>query len=196
MNRPTFLLIITCLLAASCTFQTQPKTASILADDFFSLNVPLGFQPTGDLHDYAQIQLQNTKQNGFIVGIREEKTEMKTRNLRLDLPSYTHFSCQNIASALDKVSRSLEVEHDLGGLPCIYAEIEGSRQLGEETLEVVYILSVIETENAWYQLVSWTDRENAPQMAEDMQLIACSFRELEGSVNNAEVLDGGAQAGE
>jgi len=139
----------------------------------YAMHVADYMNQRNDLNDVASLQYANGEKELYLVVIEENKEKELDSNY--DLQSYYAYVAQNLsANQLDSKQVTPPKSLKINNKESLQWEITGL--FGE--VSVFYIITVIETEKYFYQILMWTMEQNRQQYYKDMQQMIQSFQEL------------------
>lgn len=156
---------------------------TISTNSYFDIDIPTKMSADGDLNSSASVQyayveeVAGTVKELYMIVIMETKEEIESYELDMefDALSYGEISANNLESGLDTyeiLTKEPKVE-SINGIDCVKYEMEGT--LGD--VGVFYKLGVFEGENAFYQVLTWTIKDQKSEFIGDMDKMIASFKE-------------------
>lgn len=179
-------LLIPLFLGACSSDRLGGAYKEVKATEGFAVELPAQLERTHELHDFAGLQFANEKEGVYLIGIVEPKKALRNLHLYYNLEDYAHTLNHRVGMGMDTFTVSLQHKMQVDSLPCITSDIFGTIYGGPEPLEVYYNVSVFETPDHFFQLVSWTDRDYLPDFKPTLEQIVCSVQNLP---ENTEGLD-------
>lgn len=189
------------LLLTACFGGQREALKEVTVNNQYSIQIPQSMERTNELHDFAQLQFADEERGYFLIGIEEDKQELRKLQLFYGLDDYAHFVTRTVADGLDTVNVVMQNEQTVNGFACVSTDLFGALTSGAEPVEVFYRLMVLESSSHFYQLITWTSREQYPLFRPIANSIECSFAELEpsqaeGPASEPELLQGAGSAAE
>ncbi|MBN8702612.1 MAG: hypothetical protein J0M08_06080 [Bacteroidetes bacterium] len=168
-------ILLLIIISALCACTTPIKYSDVKVNNQFSIHVPDFMQPTNEIHQKAALQYQNLEKEFYLLVINESKEQMKAYDLDYDLDSYY----KNIVSTpfteqLKNGKVSMPGRMDIHGKKALISEITGNIN----NADIYYKLTVIESPEHFYQVVTWTKAENKEKMSLVMDSVIQSFKEI------------------
>lgn len=139
---------------------------SIIVDQQFSLEIPDYLERQESMNSDAPLQRANVYESTYLIGRYDTLPEGE-----LDLEAYYLNTFQQI---LPGVPVPYPDTIQIDGKLALHVQTRGS--FSNRTL--IYDLTLIQSENFLYQILSWTEEKEAPKYLDDMERIWRSFREL------------------
>ena len=164
-------------MLSACSIGQKRVDQKIEVNDAVSFTLPGEFMPDNRLHDFAPIQFFNSQSSIYLVGLEDEKSQLKTFYKNYDLDDYTEFVVTTVGQSLDTFTVTSTQEIVVNDLPCSLTQIEGQVFHGPETVELSYQVAVLEGYKSFYQLVSWSKSEMSPQSSDYLCSIVGTFQE-------------------
>lgn len=163
------------------------------AGSTFQVHLPANFLPAQDLHEHAVLQVSDEKNGFYIIGLREDKEDLKDMRLRYSLEDYAWFVETQLTKGLDTLQVDRQGLIDINGLSGDRFAFTAFQSTKTGPSEVWMRACVIESQHAFYQIVGWTSADQAHFMAPVMEQVECSFVELLPGKESEEVQPGGAE---
>lgn len=165
---PLILLFVTGLACAQTTVFTEKKVGHV-----FSISVPDYLQETRGLNDAASFQYQNELKQAYTMVIDDSKSGLLSVGITFSSPEEYYRSIETFYLAEgDDVTQALQ-----------YIAVNGQKAVQIsfvrhfDQVDLAYLMTVIETPNYFYQIVSWTTVENGNSLMPDFKKIAQSLKE-------------------
>jgi hypothetical protein len=167
--RILFLLLM--LSLASCS----PGHHEVKVNDLYAITLPADMKPVADLHEDASLQQSDASRPLYVVVIDESKEEMQKHELDYDLEIYfENIVSRKLVESLPEVSIAPPRKTTLAGASALVTDVTGKTA----SEDIYYKIAVIETPNAFYQVLTWTQGAKRKEMEPEMEKIVNSFREL------------------
>ncbi|MGF1670758.1 MAG: hypothetical protein ACFCU6_09930 [Balneolaceae bacterium] len=161
-------LIFSLVLFPSLIYCQQDNYKNYISlDEKFSLNVPAEWYDL-ELNDEAIIQVGNEVLEQYLILLSDEKIDLYGWNLQKH--SYMTFS-QIISNLQDPIINGPKY-FKINNYDSVQHEVEGAF----ENFKVVYIHTVIETEDSFSQILTWTLKSKFSSNEEVFRNVIASFR--------------------
>ncbi|MGS4345376.1 hypothetical protein ACKUSY_07235 [Myroides odoratus] len=172
------------LLVVLVGCNSKPTYTEIVQDDTFSIHVPTTMQKTRALNGEATLQLQNVKEELYLIVIKENKKEIdelfkataiagEGEDIFGDFSETTLEYLTSTVEELDPEELKLQ-ESMLNNLPVRMVDFT-ARVSG---LDVYYKFSAFEGKENYYQVLTWTMKEYKDKNQEVMNQMIDSFKEV------------------
>ncbi|NOK59239.1 MAG: hypothetical protein GFH27_549283n300 [Chloroflexi bacterium AL-W] len=149
-------------------------TKTVVATDGQSqINVPRVWQERADLNDEAEIQAANPLREQYVIVLTESKADFE--GFDVDLPAYAEIIRDNFVDSVGEISVTNEQTLSINGNDAIQYELRGT----VDDLDVVYWMTGIESDENYYQVLSWTLTEYAARNEPVLQDVVQSFQPLQ-----------------
>lgn len=169
----SFILAIALL---ACTHQA--KFTNVNINNKYAIQLPEYMQPATELHTDASLQYKNEEKDIYTIVIDENKNEMQNYNLKYNLDTYFKaVASQPFVESIEHGKISAPVKRQINGSTAMVAEITGDINQNP----VYYKIAVIETNNSFYQILTWTSAGNKESYTHDIDQTIDSFKELQNS---------------
>lgn len=173
MGKRVLIIIAFACILFSCS--TKPVFHEVTINGQYSVQLPEYLQPCSDIHPDASLQYQNTESEIYALVIDEKKEAMENYDLDYDIETYYKaIALQPFSEKIKDGKISPPGVQTINGHKALVADITGKI----DNNEVFYRLAVIETTNAFYQMLVWTKAENKEKYMGDFTRIVESFKEL------------------
>jgi hypothetical protein len=168
VKKSIFWILCYCLFACKAEVQYQPQTINQL----YSVVLPSYMVATKSLNDEASLQYQATEKEFYIVILDEPKSNIAAENnLRLHYDD-TILKVSNTGLANPKVKAANAIK--INGLDGLQTEVVGSFK----NLQVFYLVTVLESNSHYYQILTWTLDNNRQKIEPEMRKILDSFKQI------------------
>ena len=149
----------------------EVKPTVITASDGQSrITIPAGWKSQEDLHDEAEIQVANSRQEQYLIVLTENKADFVDTDLARYGEIVSEALVENAQMSEDPETKSTTIN----GRPAIQYKISGT----VDNLKVVYWLTAVEGVNNYYQVLAWTLASKAEDNAPILQQVVESFEEV------------------
>ena len=149
----------------------------------FKISYPAGYVKSYDLNDVAAAQFSSPVNEKYSIVIQTEKDHLTFYQLAFtDLVEAGAYYSKTIKDGLiDDASLKYvsPKEIKINGHNAVESSIEGSF-IDEEsglTTKLVYNVTIVETTNHYYQIISWCAAKDKKKYEEEFRKIASSFKE-------------------
>lgn len=140
-------------------------------DNLFSIKLPANWSILKDLNDEAVIQIGNLDENVYCIAFSEPKIDFETG---FTLDEFYEAVINGTSGALQKVSVKKLPQLSSFKLDHRRARIDGEIEYNE----ITYIVQIVETKDNFYQIISYTPKDNAENLLPLFDQITNSFKEL------------------
>jgi hypothetical protein len=163
----------------SCT--TALKWRKIKDYSLYSFEVPDWMVEVNDLNDQANHQFQFVKQAGpvlqelYLIILSDTYEELQGADIEYTTSLYWDFAAANLEAMVTEykiLTRERYVE-ELNGMECVKGHIEG--RFGD--IYVSYLLAIFKGKHGFYQVLTWTIRDQKGMFIRDMNGMIESFKE-------------------
>ncbi len=173
MMKKIIILFSVLFFITACSTKTAFHEVTI--NNQYTADMPEYLQPCADIHPDASLQYQNTELEIYAIVIDEKKETMENYDLDYDIDLYyKSIALQPFSEKIQNGKISPPGRQTINGHNALTADITGK----VDNNEVFYRLAVIETTNAFYQLLIWTRAENREKYMNDFNTIIESFKEI------------------
>ena len=160
------------------TFKTNAQTAfkQYKAGKIFEVSLPEYMSKTAGINESASIQYKSVLKDvyGFIIFDTKEDLSLAELNFS-SLNEFYEYVLGDFLKDEEKrkVSKPIyQTKEDLK-----FLEIEASYYDKESEQEIYYLIGVVETKTAYYQVLSWVGLENKDKFKSDFQKILYSVKD-------------------
>jgi hypothetical protein len=145
-------------------------TVITASDRQSQITVPTDWRSQEDLHDEAEIQAGNLRQEQYMIVLTENKSDF----VDTDLERYGEIVSEALVenTETDKLPETKSMT--VNGRPAIQYKISGT----VDNVKVVYWLTAVEGSKNYYQVLAWTLASKAEQNEPILQKVTESFQEL------------------
>lgn len=165
-------IILTVLIHWATTGAGQSNFAEEKYGYEFYFSKPNYLARTYQLHEDADVQLQNTAKETYALVMIEPKDLFTNLGATLSGPrDYYDLVAEPLINESTQVSQILPLE--INGNPALQSEIIAPF----DGAEIAYLLTVVETKSYYCQILCWTLKSYKDQYFEDFRKMAASFRE-------------------
>lgn len=167
-----WLMAVVVSLLTSCNQETNFKRVTV--EGKYSIELPDYMEAWMGKQAEASLKYKNEERDVYTIVIDESKKELKNYNLSCNLDAYFKKVCgQSPIQSIDQARFGVPVKRMLkAGQACI-SDISGK----VNNFPVGYRLAVVETENRFYQILSWTHADNKDAYSSDFDHLLESLRE-------------------
>lgn len=157
--------------------------------EFCNITIPNSMEEMEELNPLASIKYGSVEKSGgevlenYIIVIPETYEEIAAYEFEFefDLASYNDVCVEGMTDGLvnyEVLSDGPEVE-EVNGMEVIITELQGGIDVGEAgIIEIYYLMGVFKGENAYYQVLSWTLKDQKSRFKKDMEKMIRSFEEI------------------
>ncbi|MBK7129747.1 MAG: hypothetical protein IPM74_05430 [Crocinitomicaceae bacterium] len=174
-------LALVALGLTSCSGEIKYKTDK--NSGFYEIDIPEHMEITSELNDEASTQYEWVSAEGsvtkehYVIVLMETKEEIASYGLEgmFDALSYSELSVESIGSGLIEyniLTKAPKIEK-INGMDCVRYQMDGSNGV----VGVYYELGVFEGEKAFYQVLTWTIKDQKDEFKPQMDHIINSFKE-------------------
>lgn len=149
----------------------------------FTISYPAGYMKTYDLNDFAASQFTNAVHSKHSVIIDVEKDNLTFAKVNfVDLQEAGQYYTDMINGGLleDRYFKNSKVKEFLiNGLQAAEVLIDGTMKDEEETeisVQLFYLLTVVESEDHYFQILSWCNLKDKNKNLEEFRKIAQTFK--------------------
>ena len=149
----------------------------------FQISYPAGYVKSYDLNDVAAAQFSSPVNEKYSIIIQTEKDQLTFYQLEFsDLVEAGSYYSKTIKDGLND-DASLKYftpkEIKINGHNAVESTIEGSFTDEESglTTKLFYNVTIVETNNHYYQIISWCAAKDKKKYEEEFRKIASSFKE-------------------
>lgn len=135
----------------------------------YEINVPGMMHPAPQLNENASLQYADANAELYLVIIDDSKDKITSFGLDYDLDTYMKIASRNI----DSIGVFVNTKKEINNLPALQTTII-RKQGGNET---TYLLTCVESEKFFYQILLWTPTSRLASNREVMESIISSFHE-------------------
>lgn len=173
MKKIVALCLFTILL--SCD---SKEVQTVTVKNKYTLQVPDFLSKSSDLHEDASLQYQNALREFYVVVIDEPKEDFysiaeTTEDFPADFEGYHQILRSGLEQEIGKVDITPTKDTQINGLKAKTFSLSGEI----ETIPVFYEIAYIEGKDRFYQIVTWTLKDNKEKYGEQMRNIVSSFKE-------------------
>lgn len=173
MNRFSVILVWALFLATSVGYTQNAVFTEKKVGHVFSVSVPDYLQETRGLNDAASFQYQNEVKQAYTMVIDDAKSGLQSLGISFASPEEYYHSIESFYLAEgDDVTQALQ-NMSVNGQKAV--QISFVRHFDQ--VDLAYLITIVETPNYFYQIVSWTSVENSNALMPDFKKIAQSLKE-------------------
>lgn len=174
-NKYSFALLFVGLVMLTIACNNKTIFHEVTINNQYVIQIPEYLQPCSDIHPDASLQYQNIDMDVYALVIDEKKEKMENYDLDYDIETYYKaIALQPFSEKIQEGKISPPGTQTINGHKALLADISGKI----ETNEVFYRLAVIETSNAFYQILVWTKAANKDKFLQDFTQMIESFKEI------------------
>lgn len=164
----TVLLITTAACGLERPSSQGPKVITAV-DNQCQITVQEGWTPRTDLHDEAELQVAFPAKNLYLIVLTENKSDFD-----LDLEGYTELVLGMLVSNVESPSVSEATHLIINGRNAIQHKVSATAK----KIKVTYLLTTVEGEVNYFQVVAWTFQSQFPTHEPILQQIIQSLKDL------------------
>lgn len=173
MKKILALCLFTILL--SCD---SKEVQTVTIKNKYTLQLPGFLSKATDLHEDASLQYQNALREFYVVVIDEPKQDFyniaeTTEDFPADFEGYHQILRSGLEEAIEDIDIAPTKDTQINGLKAKTFSLTGNI----ETIPVFYEIAYIEGKDRFYQIVTWTLKDNKEKYSEQMRNILSSFKE-------------------
>ncbi|HKQ52767.1 MAG TPA: hypothetical protein VJT74_10385 [Pyrinomonadaceae bacterium] len=148
-----------------------PPNVLTSPDGRFQLTVPGDWRKETQLNEQASIQASNRVRETYVVLLSESKSDFTDE---MSLERFTSLTRGNMMAGVRSAESAEPQPTNVSGNPALQYEIRG----GVEGLNVVYIITTVETPEHYHQIITWTLPSRLEQHRPTLLDVTRSFKEL------------------
>lgn len=180
--KTVFPAIIILLTIALTSCNKESKFVEQTVNDKYAISVPENMTYLPGMSDEASFQYGDEAQEFYVLIIDESREEfyavfdeyfleeLYERNLK----GYTDMVIDNMSETSDIFNVGAYKELTINGMDAYQTDFYGVFN----ELDIYYHFTTVESDNSFYQIMSWTLKPNMEKHKPDMGKIASSFKEL------------------
>lgn len=166
-----------CLVALLLSCNSK-EVQTVTIKNQYSVQLPDFLSKAKDLHQGASLQYQNALREFYVVVIDEPKKDFyaiaeTTEDFPADFNGYHQILKNELEEGIQDIQITPTKDTQINGLKAKTFSLTG--EIG--TIPVYYEVAYIEGKDKFYQIVTWTLKDNKEKYAEQMQKILSSFKE-------------------
>ncbi|MEO1126341.1 MAG: hypothetical protein AAFX95_20075 [Cyanobacteria bacterium J06639_16] len=158
-------------VAADESFVGESQTIISDPSDRFQVTLPATWQEDNELHPTADIEASRRVADLYLIVLAESKTEIGTG---FSLDDVSALYRRSFVDGLGNVEQVPVDTPAVGGYNAIQYRVDASL----DGTDVVALHTTIETNESYYQIITWTKATFYSSYAEEMQVVINGFREL------------------
>ena len=177
----SFLLVATIILSGCSSAPSEKgeggkapeaKTKTVASSDkLIEISIPEGWKETDQLNDIANIQVANISKEQYTITLSESKADFSDS---FTLKDYYDVISGNMASGIQNAELSEPKEITINRQKALQFKLTGEL----DKIKVAYLTTVIESEDNFHQIISWTLQSKYDEYQKIYEEIANSFKEL------------------
>jgi ribosomal protein L13 len=169
----TFFLLINFGLFSQTKFTTKK------AGNTITFSVPNYLVKTNTLNDAAILQYMNASKEAYVIVIDDSKSDLELAGSKFeDIKEFHDSVSEKLKSTLKEINESELNIFEKEGKNYCQSVITGMITTSEsQEIEITYLLTYLETEENYYQILCWSTTENFPKMETDYRKISLSLVE-------------------
>ena len=144
----------------------------------YSLELPDFLSKASNLHEDASLQYQNVLREFYVVVIDEPKQDFfdiatTTTDFSADFNGFHQILKSGLEEGIQKIEITPSKDTQINGLKAKTFSLTGEI----ETIPIYYEIAYIEGKDRFYQIVTWTLKDNKEKYSAQMRKILSSFKE-------------------
>lgn len=140
----------------------------------FQIYVPSYLYLRDSVYLKASLQFSDFAQEVFFVVVKENKNDLLKQELKPTLPEYAVYVQSSISRALENTVVDATKKNEIDELPALTIELRG--KFADHA--VFYIFTVLESNDAFYQIICWTTTAIRQSVKKDIYTATQSFKLL------------------
>jgi hypothetical protein len=148
-----------------------PPQVMSSTDGTYQLTVPGNWTKQTDLNPVATLQAANTREEAYVIVIKESKTEFP-KSATVD--TVADLAREKVRSTIISPIVSPALPAVVGGYQARQFEVSGT----VSGIQAKYLYGVVETGGSFYQIMTWTLAPKYESNKQKMQDVINSFKEL------------------
>ena len=180
-------LLLFCVFVGliACKKESAPTHQLVAIRNLYTLELPARFEPTYDMHESAELQYADKKSHWYLICMEDAKSNFGTGGQKMvSLSDYYKFAEAAVLS--DKESKLFlqGVSRKQDGIKIQEGDYQVKTTLNEESIELLYRVTVLESKSHFFQLVMWMPYEDGCKVYEKMDSITRTFRLINDGGSN------------
>ena len=148
-----------------------PPQVMTSTDGTYQLTVPGNWTKQTDLNSIATLQAANTKEELYVIVIKESKTDFPAN---ANVGTVAELARENLRKTVITPIISEAVPASIGSYPARQFEVSGT----VSGVQAKYLYGVVETTGYYYQIMTWTLAPRFDANKSKMQDVINSFKEI------------------
>jgi hypothetical protein len=168
-------LTIACLILVFFSDQLISQEKGFTSKKFGNiiyLDIPDYMSKTFGLNDIAKVQYANAEKEAYTIIIEEDKEDIKSAGGGFANPQ-EYFKFFMDSFGIDSIQIISEVLTKSGKFQAYQGLVDGVVQ----DMNLFYLITIIESPTHFYNVISWTLKENQDKLINDFKKIASSLKE-------------------
>jgi hypothetical protein len=157
------------LSVVSCIKREPAALRSV--DGTLELALPAGWEESSHKAASAQIQATNAEKHLYVEVLSEPRADFNAT-----LAQYAAGRQGHVVTALKDSGSSAPQNVQVGDFPAVQYEIHGTSAKSE--LKLGYVLTVVQTQHYYVQVVGWTTESHYADGVEELKKIPAGIREV------------------
>lgn len=172
-------ILALCLFLSLASCEESKNVETITVPNKYTVELPDYLSKAHDLHDDASLQYQNALKEFYVVIIDEPKQDFfniakTTEDFPADFEGYHQILKSGLEESIQKIEISESKDLQINGLKAKTFSLTGEI----EAIPVYYDVAYIEGKDRFYQIVTWTLKNNKEKYETQMHAILSSFKEI------------------
>lgn len=178
MKHSFYILIITLFVGlVACKKESVPTHQLVAIRNLYTLELPARFEPTYDMHESAEFQYADKKSHWYIICMEDAKSNFGTGGQKIvALPDYYKFAEAAVLSDAESKLFLQGVTRKQDGLKIQEGDYQVKTTLNDESFELLYRVTVLESKTHFFQLVMWMPYEDGCEVYKKMDSITRTFK--------------------
>lgn len=167
-----FFCVSLMFLSTSYFVRAQNFTEKKIGHIFYA-SVPDYMQETRGLNDAATFQFQSEIKQAYTMIIDDSKAGLLSVGIGFASPELYYRSIEGFYLNEGDAPASSVQRLTINGKQAVQAQL--TRRF--DSVDLAYLITIVETDGYFYQIVSWTTTENSSSLLNDFKKIASSLHE-------------------
>ena len=168
-NLSSIIVLVLVIIGCRQIQKLSPPSVLKSTDGKFQITVPGGWRDTPSLHEEASIRAANSLNEMYVIVISENKIDFADG---ITLDKFTDITRDSMMSKLGSPVASPPTKVTINGIPGRQFLLQGEGK----TVKIAYLITNVETESHYHQIITWTLLSRISQNQPALQGITESFR--------------------
>ncbi len=161
----------------SCKKETLPTHQLVAIRNLYTLELPARFEPTYDMHESAELQYADKTTHWYLICVEDAKSNFGTGSPKaVSLPDYYKFAEAAVLSEAESKLFLQGVTRKQDGLKIQEGDYQVHTTIQEESYELLYRVTILESKTHFFQLVMWMPYEEGCAVYQKMDSITRTFK--------------------